>query len=54
MEVAARLEECRQAAQVPGPIGLLHMMEAPTVQYGIKALPAKGKVKGIREHKAHP
>ena len=51
VEVAAGLEERPEAAQVPGPVGLFHMMEAPTVQQGIEAPLPKGEAKGIREHK---
>src|SRR3989304_3368869 len=41
----------REAAQVPGPVGLLHMVEAATVEHGVKACLPKGETKGIGERK---
>src|SRR3972149_4980212 len=52
VKVTAGPQKHREAGQIPGPVGLLHMVVAAAVQHGGKTCLPKGETKGIGERKA--
>jgi hypothetical protein len=51
VKVPVGLEEWRESIEIPGPVGFLHMVEAPAVHQGVETFSLKGETKGVPEHK---